>query len=48
VVDHPRLISTIARDLFVAGVDVAAHKRFIEVPQVAPDPTPYKRAISAG
>ena len=47
VVDHPRLISTIARDLFVAGVDVAAHKRFIEAPQVAPDPTPYKRAISA-
>lgn len=46
VVDHPRLISVIARDLFVAGVDVAAHKRFSEAPQAAPDPAPYRKAVS--
>jgi cation diffusion facilitator CzcD-associated flavoprotein CzcO len=47
VVDHPRLISTIARDLFVERVDVAAHKRFIEAPQAVPNPAPYSKAVTA-
>ncbi|WP_116812508.1 NAD(P)-binding domain-containing protein [Steroidobacter cummioxidans] len=45
-VAHPRLIAAIARDLFVDGVDVAAHKRFSEAPQTAPDPTPYQKSVS--
>jgi cation diffusion facilitator CzcD-associated flavoprotein CzcO len=45
-VDHPRLLSAIARDLFVDRIDVAAHKRFIEAPQTAPDPTPYQKSVS--
>jgi len=45
VVDHPRLISAIARDLFVEGVDVAAHQRFINTPQTPPDPAPYQAAV---
>ena len=46
VVDHPRLISAIARSLFVERVDVAAHKRFSEAPQTPPDPAPYRKAMS--
>lgn len=45
VVDHPRLVSAIARDFYVAGVDVAAHKRFIETPLVAPSAAPYESAV---
>jgi FAD-dependent urate hydroxylase len=45
VADHPRLISAIARDLYVAGVDIAAHQRFIAAPLAAPDSTPYERAV---
>lgn len=45
VVDHPRLIAAIARDLFVEGVDVAAHERYIQTPLTAPDPAPYARAV---
>ncbi len=47
VVDHPRVIAGIARDLFVAGVDVATHQRFVNLPQVAPDPAPYQSAVDA-
>jgi cation diffusion facilitator CzcD-associated flavoprotein CzcO len=45
MVDHPRLVTAIARDLYVEGVDVAANQRFINLPQVAPDPSPYERAV---
>jgi cation diffusion facilitator CzcD-associated flavoprotein CzcO len=45
VPDHPRVIEGIARDLFVAGVDVAAHQKFVNLPQVAPDPSPYQSAV---
>jgi FAD-dependent urate hydroxylase len=44
-VDYPRLITTIARDLFVEGVDVAAHEHYVRTPQTPPDPAPYQRAI---
>ncbi len=40
-----RLISAIARDLFLAQVDPAAHKKYVDTPQSAPDPAPYQRAI---
>ena len=45
MVDHPRLVTAIARDLYVEGVDIAANQRFINLPQVAPDPSPYERAV---
>jgi cation diffusion facilitator CzcD-associated flavoprotein CzcO len=45
VVDQPRLVTAIARDLFVEGVDTAAHERFINTPLVAPNPAPYERAV---
>ncbi|HZF30043.1 MAG TPA: FAD-dependent oxidoreductase [Gammaproteobacteria bacterium] len=47
MVDHPRLVTAIARDLYREGVDVAANERFINTPQVAPDPAPYQRAVVA-
>jgi hypothetical protein len=46
VVDQPRLVATIARDLYVEGVDVAAHERFINAPLAAPNPAPYERAVA--
>ena len=46
MVDHPRLVTAIARDLYVEGVDIAANERFINLPQVAPDPSPYERAVA--
>ncbi len=45
MVDHPRLAIAIARDLYAEGVDTAANQRFINLPQVAPDPSPYERAV---
>lgn len=48
VVDQPRLIATLARDLFVDGVDVAAHERYIQTPLTPPDPAPYQRAVRLG
>jgi cation diffusion facilitator CzcD-associated flavoprotein CzcO len=45
MVDHPRLATAIARDLYSESVDVAAHERFIELPQVAPDSSPYRPAV---
>jgi cation diffusion facilitator CzcD-associated flavoprotein CzcO len=45
MIDHPRLVTAIARDLYVEGVDVAANQRFINLPKVAPDPSPYERAV---
>jgi cation diffusion facilitator CzcD-associated flavoprotein CzcO len=46
VVDQPRLITAIARDLYVEGVDVATHERFINAPLVAPSAAPYERAVA--
>jgi cation diffusion facilitator CzcD-associated flavoprotein CzcO len=45
MVDHPRLVTAIARDLYREGVDIAANERFINTPQVPPDPAPYQRAV---
>jgi hypothetical protein len=45
MVDHPRLVAAIARDLYVEGVDIAVHQRFTEAPLVAPDSAPYQRAV---
>jgi cation diffusion facilitator CzcD-associated flavoprotein CzcO len=44
-VDQARLIATIARDLYVEGVDLAAHQRYIQTPLAPPDPAPYQRAV---
>jgi FAD-dependent urate hydroxylase len=46
VVDQPRLVTAIARDLYVEGVDTAAHERFINAPLTAPNPSPYDRAVA--
>ncbi|HSG65683.1 MAG TPA: NAD(P)/FAD-dependent oxidoreductase [Gammaproteobacteria bacterium] len=44
----PRLVSAVARDLYLDGVDVAAHQRFIGSPVTPPDPAPYQRAVQGG
>jgi cation diffusion facilitator CzcD-associated flavoprotein CzcO len=46
VVDQPRLVAAIARDLYVEGVDTAAHERFINAPLTAPSAAPYERAVA--
>jgi cation diffusion facilitator CzcD-associated flavoprotein CzcO len=45
MVDHPRLVTAIARDLYLESVDVAAHERFINAPAAPPDSSPYRRAV---
>jgi hypothetical protein len=45
MVDHPRLVSAIVRDLYLDSLDAAAHERYISAPLVPPDPTPYQRAV---
>lgn len=47
VVDQPRLVAAIVRDLYREGIDVAAHERFIDTPLVAPDAAPYERAVES-
>jgi cation diffusion facilitator CzcD-associated flavoprotein CzcO len=47
-VDHPRLVSAIARDLYVENIDIDANKRFTNLPQVAPSSAPYERAVEGG
>ncbi len=42
---HPRIISAIATDLYVASVDVDAHRRWAESPLSPADPAPYERAV---
>ncbi|HTT04774.1 MAG TPA: FAD/NAD(P)-binding protein [Steroidobacteraceae bacterium] len=42
---QPQLISAIARDFYVEGVDVSVNKRYVDMPLAPPDPTPYRRAI---
>lgn len=44
-VDHPRFITAVTRDLYVASVDTAAHKTWVESPMSPADPAPYQRAI---
>jgi FAD-dependent urate hydroxylase len=44
--DHPRIVSAIARDLYVESVDTAAHQRFINAPVMPADPAPYQRSIA--
>ena len=44
-VTQPRLVAAVAHDLFVEGVDTAAHERYINAPLAAPDPAPYERAV---
>jgi cation diffusion facilitator CzcD-associated flavoprotein CzcO len=46
VVDQPRLVGAIARDLYVEGVDVAANERFINAPLTAPSSAPYESAVT--
>ena len=45
VVDQPRLLTAIARDLYRESVDVAAHQRFVNLPLTAPSSAPYERAV---
>jgi cation diffusion facilitator CzcD-associated flavoprotein CzcO len=45
MVYHPRLVSAIARDLYLESVDTAAHERYIDAPLVPPDAAPYQRAV---
>jgi cation diffusion facilitator CzcD-associated flavoprotein CzcO len=45
---HPRIISAIAKDLYVASVDTAAHRAWVESPMSPADPAPYERAIQSG
>ena len=46
VVDQPRLVTAIARDLYVENVDTAAHERFINAPLTAPSAAPYERSVA--
>jgi cation diffusion facilitator CzcD-associated flavoprotein CzcO len=45
MVDHPRLVTAIAKDLFGESVDAAAHERFFNMPSATQDPGPYERAV---
>lgn len=45
MVDHPRLVAAIARDLYVESVDTIAHERYFNVPAVPQDPAPYLQAV---
>ena len=45
MVDHPRLVSAIARDLYLESLDAAVNERFINTPLVPPDPKPYQHAV---
>ena len=44
---QPQLVSAIARDLFVEGVDPAANKRFVDTRPTSPDPAPYQRSVKS-
>jgi cation diffusion facilitator CzcD-associated flavoprotein CzcO len=45
MVDHPRLVTAIARDLYGESVDTAAHERYFNAPIEPQDPAPYQRAV---
>ncbi len=42
---QPQLISGIARDLFVEGIDLAVNERYFDMPVSPPDPAPYRHAV---
>jgi cation diffusion facilitator CzcD-associated flavoprotein CzcO len=42
---HPRLVSAVAKDLYLESVDIAAHERYISAPLVPSDSAPYQRAV---
>ncbi len=42
---QPQLVSAIARDLFIDGVDAEANKRFLALPAPPSDPAPYQRSV---
>jgi cation diffusion facilitator CzcD-associated flavoprotein CzcO len=45
MVDHPRLVYAIERDLYLDSLDAAAYERYINTPLVPSDPSPYQRAV---
>jgi len=45
-VDHPRLVSAIQKDLFLADVDTEANRRYLQAPAVAPDNSAYEKAVT--
>lgn len=45
VVNHPRVIAAVARDLFVEGVDAAANERYVNSPLLPPDAAPYQPSV---
>lgn len=45
MIDHPRLVSAVASDLFRESVDTAAHERFVNAPETPSDPAPYQKAL---
>jgi cation diffusion facilitator CzcD-associated flavoprotein CzcO len=47
VVDQPRLVAAIVRDLYREGIDIEAHERFIDTPLAAPDAAPYEQSVEA-
>ena len=47
VAHQPRLVCGIARDLFLADLDVAQNQRFNSLPDAPPDAAPYRRAVAA-
>ena len=48
MVDHPRLVTAIASDLYLASVDTAVHERYFNLPSVPQDPAPYLKAVEGG
>lgn len=42
---QPRLVTAIAQDLFVEGLDLAANKRSADFVPTPPDPAPYQKAV---
>jgi cation diffusion facilitator CzcD-associated flavoprotein CzcO len=47
IAHHPRLVTAIARDLFLADLDIAQNQRFNDMLPPPPDPAPYQRAVVA-
>jgi cation diffusion facilitator CzcD-associated flavoprotein CzcO len=48
IAHHPRLVTAVARDLFLADLDIAQNQRFNDTPPPPPDPAPYQRALVRG
>jgi hypothetical protein len=45
MVYFPRLVSAIAKDLYLESVDLAAHERYFNTAPVPADPAPYQKAV---